>query len=59
MNYFEQTANVMDSIFEGFTGEKHAYSKLFKCEKCDGTGIVLVANGADDYDKEVCECKKI
>lgn len=28
-----------------------------KCSKCEGTGIVLVANGADDYDKEVCECK--
>jgi len=28
-----------------------------KCKHCEGTGIVLVANGSDDYDKEVCECK--
>lgn len=24
------------------------------CEKCDDTGVVFVANGPDDYDKEEC-----
>ena len=28
-----------------------------RCSKCEGVGYVLVANGADDYDKEECDCQ--
>jgi hypothetical protein len=26
------------------------------CEKCDGTGIMTVPNGEDDYDHDFCTC---
>lgn len=26
-----------------------------ECKKCDGRGVVFVANGPDDYDKEPCD----
>lgn len=26
------------------------------CELCEGTGIMSVPNGEDDFDEEECEC---
>lgn len=28
------------------------------CALCENTGIVLVANGEDDFDHDFCDCKR-
>ncbi len=32
--------------------------KTNKCAVCEGTGIVNVPNGEDDFDVEACACPK-
>lgn len=32
--------------------------ETIKCEKCEDTGIIHVANGPDDTDEEFCTCEK-
>ena len=32
--------------------------KLDTCHYCNDTGLRPVANGQDDYDMELCECKQ-
>jgi len=27
-----------------------------KCEKCNDTGVKLIPNGPDDFDKDWCDC---
>ena len=29
----------------------------YVCPKCDNTGVMLVANGPDDTDKDWCSCR--
>ena len=54
----ENQINIMDMVFESITGKKGEYSKLLgKCKICLGTGKVLVNNGPDDVDYELCECQ--
>jgi hypothetical protein len=28
-----------------------------KCKYCEGSGVIVVPNGPDDYDLEICKCK--
>lgn len=48
---------ILDALVQAFEGNNVLKEYIDVCDRCDGSGVVLIPNGKDDYEKDFCECE--